>query len=254
MNKLIRDLIINQINKAKSDSLAAKGLGHAYLTGKLREIILNTLISPLLNSNFGIGTGKVVDANGSLSKEIDLCIYSKNLLPAFFFLEKDGFGTFPIESVLKCTEVKSNLDLGTLRSAYDNFKFLEGNLLPTSGYHDEHGRPFEHFIVKHKYEVFAFDFSGRKYTSKTILDLYKKIDPHWETDPLICSICIMGKGWVMNSASGWWHLPFDEENGIHEEVIGYLCTAVGDLSNTEASRGTPKLGNYLLNVKNMKRP
>ncbi|WP_461459883.1 hypothetical protein [Mucilaginibacter sp.] len=33
---------------------------------------------------------------------------------------------------------------------------------------------------------------------------------------------------------------FDENNGIHEEVIGYLCTAIGDLSNTEASRGTPK--------------
>lgn len=254
MNQLIRELIINQINKAKSDSITAKHLGHPYLIGKLREIILNTLITPLLNSNFGIGTGKVVDSNGNLSKEIDLCVYSKDLLPAFFFLEKEGFGTFPIESVLKCIEVKSTLDFATLKGAYDNFKYIEDNLLLTSGYRDENGWPYEHYAVKHKYEVFAFDFSGAEYSKETLLGLYKKIDPLWETEPLICSICVVGKGWLVSSNNGYWHLPYDEATGIHEEIIGYLCTSIGDLPNIEASRGVPHLGNYLVNVTNMKRP
>ena len=253
MNALLRKIIINHIAKAKSDAIAATEIRHPGLTGRLREIILNTLITPLLNSKYGIGTGKVIDFKGDLSKEIDLCIYSKHLLPAFFFYEKDAIGTFPIESVLKCIEVKSVLDLSSLRSAYENFKYLEDNLVMSPGFYDEYGRPLAHYVVKHKYDLFAFDFGAKKYSDRTLLDLYKKVDPNWSTDPLISSICVLGKGWLMNSTRGWMHQPFDNNAGIHEEVISYLSTLTMDLPNTEEGRGTPRLGIYLNDISNMKK-
>ncbi len=76
MNEIIRGVILRNIQKALSDAKQAKEITHNGLNGRLKEILLNDLISPLLNNRYSLGTGKIVDYKGSQSKQIDICIYS----------------------------------------------------------------------------------------------------------------------------------------------------------------------------------
>jgi hypothetical protein len=99
MNDYYRTILDGQIKKALSDAKSAIQLKHPYLTGRLREIVLHQLIEPLLNNNYSIGNGKIIDYDGNISSEIDICIYSKNLHPPIFFSTNDKLGLFPIESV-----------------------------------------------------------------------------------------------------------------------------------------------------------
>jgi hypothetical protein len=244
MNDLIRSIIIKKIQQALSESELATQLKHPGLNGRLKEILVNELIMPLLNNQYSIGTGKVIDYRGGLSKQIDICIYGTRLHPPLFFSQDEKFGIVPIESVLKCIEVKSVLNKSSLRQAYNNFKYLEENLIMTSGYHDEYEMPLPHLYVKHKYEVFSFD-AGSKYSPDLILNMYKTIDSNWDTNPLIQSICISNKGWLCHTIKGWIHKKYDEINNINEEIIGYLCTLIQDLPKVETSRGVPRIGYYL---------
>ena len=93
-----------------------------------------------------------------------------------------------------CIEVKSTLNYVNLKSAYDNFLHTEGQLIMTSGFHDKYEKPQPHIVIKPKYSLFSFKAGYKEYTPTKILNLYKKIDPEWNINPLITSICIAGKG------------------------------------------------------------
>ncbi|HVT85240.1 MAG TPA: DUF6602 domain-containing protein [Chitinophagaceae bacterium] len=245
MNNYFRSILSNKIKRAINESALARELDHASLTGRLREIVLDDLITPLLNNNYSSGRGKVIDYKGTQSKEIDICIYSPQLIPPVFFTQKEKLGIFPIESVLNCIEVKSNLTKANIENAYAKFRFLEDSLVMTSGYHDSYETPLSHVFVKQKYDIFCFDTFLKKYDPGTILSIYKKIDPGWNRNPLITSICLAGKGWLCFTVKGWLHMSFDQVNNINEEIIGYLCTLVQSLPNVLQTRGNPRIGYYL---------
>lgn len=252
MNEYFKKNLTNRIHKALMDSETASGIEHPYLSGKLREIVLHQLIEPLLNRQYSIGTGKIIDYRGEQSKEVDLCMYSNNLLPPFFFSEKDSLGIFPIESVLGCIEVKTTLNKITLEDAYTKFKFIEDNLQTTGGFHDVNENPMAHIFVKPKYSVFAFR-TDTKYTPESILKLYSKIDPDWNDNPLITSICLANNGWICYTIKGWLHMPFNEQTKVNEEIIGFLCATIHDLPRTEHNRGIPRIGYYLSDPSTMGR-
>jgi hypothetical protein len=245
MNDYLRHNLINRIKRAIEESKSATLIDHPGLTGRLREIVLENLISPILNSYYACGRGKIIDYKGAQSKEIDVCIYGPHLLPPFFFNDKEGLGIFPIESVLNCIEVKSSFTKTNVENAYKKFKYLNDNLVLTSGFHDSYETPLPHIYVKQKYDLFCFNTSLKKYSPATILDIYKQIDPHWNSDPLITSICLVGKGWLSFTIKGWLHQGYDQSTQINEEVIGYLCTLIQSLPAVLQSRGMPRMGYYL---------
>ena len=253
MNEHVRQNLINKINKAIADSRVASLMDHSALTGRLREIVLDDLVSPLLNINYSSGRGKIIDHNGTQSKEIDICIYTTQLLPPFFITQKEKVGIFPIESVLNCIEVKSSLTKSNIQDAYNKFRYLEDNLILTSGYHDSYEMPLRHVVIKPKYDIFCFDTTLKKYHPETILNIYKKIDPQWNTNPLISSICLAGKGWLCFTVKGWLHMAYDDLNKINEEIIGYMCTLVQSLPKVFQSRGIPRIGYYLSDPTKMDR-
>ncbi|RWY47472.1 hypothetical protein EPL05_21755 [Mucilaginibacter gilvus] len=199
----------------------------------------------MLTNQFSIGTGKVIDYNGAVSKQIDICIYSKNLLPPIFFPSKNNLALFPFESVLSCIEIKSSFSKKNIIDAYNNFNYIERNLSLTSGLHDENHNPQPQVVVKPHYRLFIFDTSQKNYSQESFLNTYKLIDPNWDSEPLIAHVCLVGKGSFCFIDKGWIHKSYDGINNIHEENISFLGTVVQDLPRTEGSRGIPRIGYYL---------
>ena len=247
MNEQLRRLLDSNIKKVLIDAKLVSELKHPGLIGKLRELFLHDLLMPLLNSKYLAGGGKITDFRGELSKEMDLCVYSSSLLPPFFFSPREKVGVYPIESVLAGFEVKSMLTTREIRDAYDKFSFLDKTLTFSPGFHDEFHRPAAHYFSKPEYSIFAYDVDRRDYKVTTILDMYKRVDPEWEENPLISSICVPGKGCLMHTVKGWLHMGYDTKSKVNEEVIFYLSAIVQNFPIKENSRGTPRIGYYLTN-------
>ena len=245
MNNYYRTILDGKIKKGLADAKSAIEMKHPYLTGRLREIVLQELIQPMLNNNFSMGNGKIIDYKGMLSGEIDICIYSKNLHPPIFFSSNDKIGLFPIESVLNTIEVKSEFNFTNVKEAFKKFNQLDKELIITAGFHDEKDDVVPTYFIKPHYSLFTFDTRLKNYSPKKILEIYSKIDKNWEHNPLIANICIANKGWLCNTSKGWIHKSFDEVNIINEEIIGFLSTLVNDLPRIEFSRGNPRIGYYL---------
>jgi len=245
MNEYYRTILKDNIKKGLLDASSAAQIKHPFLTGRLREIVVHQLLEPMLNNHFSIGTGKIIDYNGAISNEIDICIYSQNLVPPVFFSSNDKLAIFPFESVLSCIEVKSSFSKKNIEDAYEKFVRIERGLTMTSGLHDENNNPQPQIIVKPHYRLFIFKTELKNYSPESFLKTYSKIDPNWNTTPLISHICLAGKGSFCFSNQGWIHMAYDECNNIHEEVITFLSTTVHDLPRTEDTRGVPKIGYYL---------
>lgn len=100
------------------------GMKHPGEKGAFREFFIAQLVRPLLPLHYGIGSGVVVDADGQQSRQSDLIIYDRRLLPPI--LVGGDRGLFPIDSVLAVVEVRSILK----RSDYKNLVDAARRLSP----------------------------------------------------------------------------------------------------------------------------
>jgi len=92
------------------------------LKGRLRELFTSRILSKLLTSQFGIGSGVIINQSGDESKQIDVIIYDRRILPPF--IEEQKLGVYPAESVLAVIEVRSWLDKKTIEKYSDSAKEL----------------------------------------------------------------------------------------------------------------------------------
>ncbi len=229
------------MDKAKNASM----FDHPGMIGELREMVLSDLVRPLLNMRYSAGTGKITDHEGTLSSQIDVCVCSTLLLPPFFISAQERLGLYPIESVLTCFEVKSNLTLSGIRDAYTKFQGIENSLKFSPAIHTENDHPLPHRFAKPEHSLFAFGIDKKNYKISSILEMYKKIDPCWNDKPLISSFCVAGKGCLIHTTKGWLHMAYDAQNTFHEEIIFYLCATIQALPFKEQSRYIPRIGYYL---------
>ena len=100
-NEIYRSRLISKIGYAIEEAKSAALLAHPGLTGRVREIVAATLITPMLPAGFEVGTGKIVDNSGHQSDEVDLVIYNRGVLPPVMYSERDG--VFPVESATRGT-------------------------------------------------------------------------------------------------------------------------------------------------------
>lgn len=235
MNTFYKQGLINKIDKAIKDAdLISSKLEHKYLIGKYKEILLDQLIKPMLASKYSTGSGKITDFCNNTSSEIDIVIYSMELIPPILFSE--NFGVYPSESVLSCIEVKSLLNKSELRKTFDKYKKIKSEIKYSAGDYDEKDKPINHDLLDFTRELFAFD------SSNNIFEEYKKLDQNYESEPILNSICIIGKGsWTFSSYS--WNFVSPDAN--HEEVITYLSNLINTLPKVTESRKTPRIGQYL---------
>lgn len=88
------------------ESEALKNL-HSAVVGRLRELFVSNFLSKFLISQFGVGIGSVIiNQKGEQSREIDIIIYDKRILPPFI---GEQIGAYPAESVLATIEVKGEI-------------------------------------------------------------------------------------------------------------------------------------------------
>lgn len=61
-------------------------------------MFVKDLLKPVLPPYVGLGSGKISDADGHLSPEMDAVIYSDTTLPPLLF--DVGFGVYPAEACI----------------------------------------------------------------------------------------------------------------------------------------------------------
>lgn len=105
-----------------AEAEALKNLKQKGLKGRLRELFTSRILSKLLTSQFGIGSGVIINQSGDQSKQIDVIIYDRRILPPF--IEEQKLGVYPAESVLAVIEVRSWLDKKTIEKYSDSAKEL----------------------------------------------------------------------------------------------------------------------------------
>lgn len=94
------------------ETIAIKDLNHKALKGRLIELFTSEILSKFLTSQFGIGTGMIMNQNGDQSRQIDIIVYDKRILPPFIH---EQIGVYPAECVLAIIEVRSWISKRTIK-------------------------------------------------------------------------------------------------------------------------------------------
>jgi len=123
MNTLYKEMVITNIKKALSESKAAGSYDNQVLKGRAREIFVSNLLRPFISPTIDICTGIVIDSANNHSKQIDVILFDKRIIPPF--LLKEGEGIIPYESVLATVEVKSNLDRKEVAKSVQNARSIK---------------------------------------------------------------------------------------------------------------------------------
>lgn len=149
------DIVRTKVVAAMGAAKAVAGISHPGLKGKIREILIRDLFRPLLPADIGVGSGQIISYyNNDQSKEQDIVLYDRSILPPILFDE--FMGLFPIESVLYTIEVKSTLTVAELQKSHESALMLDKfGYLP--GQTDESGNPRHHTIEKIRSVLIALD-------------------------------------------------------------------------------------------------
>jgi len=124
-----------------SEAHQAGLIEHSSTVGSAREFIIKKVLKSILPPIVHVGSGKVIDAFGNSSCQIDIIIYDSRF--PLFEVEK-GIGLYPLEGVIAILEVKSTITKQSLRDALENtMSFI--NLKP--GFEDP--SPWKERIKKH---------------------------------------------------------------------------------------------------------
>jgi len=240
MESIYSTLTRSRIAAAVGAARALKGTEHKGLKGQLREIVIRDLLRPLFPADIGAGTGEVITADGHQSRQQDVVVFDRRILPPILF--EQAYGFFPLESVLVCIEVKSNLTAGELRAAHRNALELES--LCTRGLAGSHDADDKPEATESRYLapcLFAFgsDLTGR---GKSEVERYDEIRAATATDPALRAICVVGTGyWAWKS--GWG--TFSDIDYPYGEVLAFVSVILNSYKVISQSRGEPRLGYYL---------
>ncbi len=123
MNELYRNRVISKVKSVLSESLVVNNYNNQALKGRAREIFISELLKPFLNPTIGICTGIVIDSDNNQSKQIDIILYDKNILPPSMLTEDEGI--IPYESALVIIEVKSKLNRDEVQKSVQNARSIK---------------------------------------------------------------------------------------------------------------------------------
>jgi hypothetical protein len=244
MNEVYLGLVLSSIEEAL---LAAKALGdidNPGLKGSLRETVIEKLLIPLFPADVGIGSGVIVTADGRQSREQDVIIYDKRILPPLILGRSAGL--FPIESALYTVEIKSTLSVAELEKSHTSASELLDFSYATGEYRfDQAGGmdvAVEHGLTRAISTLLAFksDLKGTKKTEHARYDEVRAPDAL----PAIRALCVVDASYCYwNDVSGWVSGPTNGKP--HEELVGFLAGIMNKYRGVAASRREPRLGSYL---------
>lgn len=226
MNQAFRDLLTARVAGAVASAKALGKVNHAGLKGALREVLIRSLLRPLLPPSLGVGHGIIITAYDQQSPEQDAVIFSRDMTPCLLIDEETGL--FPLESVISGIEVKSVLTAEELRKTHINAKEIE-RLLHVPG-----TKSPEHIIPC----LLAFDSDLSK---KNELDRYRGVLTQNE-EPSIRVICVVGCGYWYWNKDGW---HGGVSNSPYSEVASLIDGIMFAYQRISDSRTRPKIQHYI---------
>jgi len=137
------------------EARALRNLDHNTLKGQLIELFTSRIVSKFLTSQFGVGTGVIVNQIGDQSKQIDIIIYDRRILPPF--IEERKIGVYPAECVMAVIEVRSWVSKETIKEYSVSARKLHDEIYKqeSSHYRDYHLlRPFYSLVGFYEDEIF----------------------------------------------------------------------------------------------------
>lgn len=99
---------------------------HPEEVGRAKEINIAKQLESILPHGVGVGRGYVFDSYGNISKQCDLVVYEKELIPIFVRDSNDDYSFFPCEGVIAVGEIKSTLNLNELNGAIEKLGKIKG--------------------------------------------------------------------------------------------------------------------------------
>jgi hypothetical protein len=125
-------MVAGMIGKIK----ASCHLSHKLTKGELRELFLCDLLTPFLTAQFEIGTGIIINQRGDQSRQTDIILCDKRILPPF--IQERHLGVYPVESVVATIEVKSALTKQDIIKAEQSARLLHEQVYAKEAgiYHD----------------------------------------------------------------------------------------------------------------------
>jgi len=100
------------IENMLSTAVSLHKLEHDVSKGTLRELLVSGALKKFLSAQFGVSSGIVVNQDGQQSPQTDIIVFDNRILPPF--IQEQGVGVVPAESVVALIEVKSNLDSASI--------------------------------------------------------------------------------------------------------------------------------------------
>jgi len=147
--------------------------------GVARERALVRHLRRLLPERYDIGSGFVVDAEGAISRQIDVIIYDHIVSPVFDV--GGGLKYYPVECVVAVAEVKSTIkDRATMGSALENIASVKrlnrfaGRPRFEDSIHGAHGAidaivP-EKSQLHPRYRIFGFIFTSESMSKESVIE------------------------------------------------------------------------------------
>jgi hypothetical protein len=211
-NPLVTQIVGARVRAALAAAKALTGVEHPLVKGRLRELVVDQLLRPVLPPSFGLGTGVIVDTRGGTAGEIDIVVYNRDILMPLLYGERDGI--FPVEACLYAIEVKSVLERNHIEETISKFRRVSElhRLPPTNS--------FEPIGV-----LLAFDDRIDKRERDAILRVSELADAL--EVPTIRVGCVAGRAyWYFSHTEQCWRV-FDADSE-HSELVAFM----GGLANT----------------------
>ena len=210
---------------AKSEGIS--GLDHNLTKGQLREILVSDVFKFFLTSQFGVGSGIIVNQKGIQSNQTDIIIYDNEFLPPF--IKEQNIGVYPIESVVATIEVKSRLVKNELLKSENAARRLHTKVC------DPDGSYYQDIIFpKPLCAVIGFYGNGAKEIDRD------SVGNPWldENTPHIQAICLVNKfSWIKLEKDSWRFEGHNREtNGETKRFIAVILDNIRTLVNERTSR------------------
>lgn len=237
MNTVYHELVLIRAQAAVGAARAVTSLRHQGLKGTLREIVVRDLLRPFLPADIGVGTGEIITYDNRHSRQLDVVIYDKRILPPI--LLEGAVGLFPIESALCTVEVKSTLTASELQASHESALELTG-FTRTSGQYDERDQAIPDVAMNVAPMLIAFG-TDLASDANSEIERYDKV--HGQGEPALRVICVVGRGcWLWQRSGGWGKWPQTNEL---EEVVGFVALIMNSYREIAATRKWPRMGVYL---------
>ncbi len=233
-----REILRARIKNAIKEAEVANKLTHNGVKGLILEILISKIFRPLLPSDLGIGTGHIISQPGTISKQIDIILYDRGILPPALYDESTGL--FPVEASLYAIEVKTTLTSKGLKLAHESAVELRKFRYMAGRFHKD-GTRNHHPIEKVRNVVFALN-SDLRGAATNEAERYEKVYRRKSENPHIAAICVAGKEYCYDDGRHWRICKGSSE---HEEILGFLAGVTNTYKNVAASRHSPSLGDYI---------